>query len=270
MDIATAKPTLAERAGVPHHGLDLVDPDQPFSVADYRRLADEALAGIADRAGLALLVGGTGLYLRAVASGLPLDGRGSDPALRSGIEARLVGQGLASLVAELCRRDPRARDGIDLHNPRRVVRALERVILTGSAVPPPPTGYPAPVTWLGLDRPREEHGRVITARVEEQFQAGLLEEAAGLRSRYPEPLRAFSAVGYREAFDVLDGRATASEAMARVASRTRAYARRQRTWFRAEPGISWLGAGEGAADAARRVLAPWLRTLGPAVYAGLR
>jgi tRNA dimethylallyltransferase len=249
MDIGTAKPTPAERAEVPHHGLDLVDPDEPFSAADYLRHALEALRGVAARGRPALLVGGTGLYLRAVARGLPLGRGGSDPAVRATLEARLDREGLGALVTELGVRAPETRAAIDARNPRRVVRALERAIVAGTAAPPPPEGYPAPVLWLGLRLEAAEHRASIATRAAEQFAGGLLEEAAALRARYPESLRAFSALGYREAFDVLAGRSTTAEAVARDAQRTWAYAKRQATWFRSEPDVTWLRPGEGTGEA---------------------
>ena len=270
MDIATAKPSATELQVAPHHCLDLVAPDVPFTAADYQRAALAALAGIAERGGIALLVGGTGLYLRAIARGYPLDEGSSDPLLRAELEARIAQEGVEALGAELQQRDAAAAGSVDLRNPRRVIRALERAILTGSALPPPPQGYPAPLVWLGLRHQPPAHRRAINARVDEHFAAGLLEEAARLRSRYPEDLPAFSAMGYREAFDVLAGRCDVATARARDAQRTWAYARRQRTWFRSEPDITWLEAGEGAAAAAADVLAPFLGQLAQGDYAGGR
>ncbi len=270
MDIATAKPTPAELAAAPHHCLDLVDPDEPFSASDYQRAALDALHGIAERDGLALLVGGTGLYLRAVARGLPLDTGGRDRELRAELDARLERLGLEPLAKELKERDPVGAEAVDLRNPRRVVRALERAMVTGSATPPEPTGYPAPVTWLGLRREAAEHRRAIASRIDVHFAAGLLEEAALLLERYPEDLPAFSAMGYREAFDVIAGRIGVEEAKARDAQRTWSYVRRQGTWFRAEPDITWVAAGAGAPEAAADILAPFLRGTGRDVYAGAR
>jgi tRNA dimethylallyltransferase len=270
MDIATAKPTAEEQAAATHHCLDLVDPDEDFTTADYRHAALEALTAIAARGGVALLVGGTGLYLRTVARGLPVGRGDTDAAVRAALDARYEAKGLEGLVAELRRRDADAAERIDLRNPRRVIRALERAIVTGSASPPAPEGYPAPVTWLGLRLETGEHRRRIRARIEEHFERGLLDEAERLRSRYPEDLRAFSAMGYREAFDVLAGRCTLEQAMATDADRTWAYARRQRTWFRSEPDVAWLEAGEGSQDAARARLRPWHRQIERADYAGGR
>jgi tRNA dimethylallyltransferase len=250
MDIGTAKVSAADRSRLPHHCLDLVDPDEPFSAERYRRHALEALSGIAARGGVALLVGGTGLYLRAVARGLPLEETGSDPKLRAGLERRLVGEGLHVLVAQLRSAAPRTAAATDLANPRRVVRALERVQLTGDRPPPPPRGYPAPSVWIGLRLNRDDHDRRIAERARWQFANGLLDETAELRRRYDPSLRAFSAFGYREAFGVLDGRLTLAQAVDQTITRTRQFARRQQTWFRAEPGVHWLdAAGQPLAEA---------------------
>ena len=268
MDIGTAKATAEEQAAVPHHGIDLVGPDEPFTAADYQRAATSALAGIAARGGVALLVGGTGLYLRAVARGLPLDAGDTDAVVRAELEARLAADGLEPLVDELDRLDPAGAAAIDRRNPRRVVRALERARLTGSAAPTPPRGYDAPATWIGLTVEPEAHRAAIDRRVHDHFERGLLEEAERLRARYREDLGAFSAMGYREAFDVLAGRSTLEEARAADAQRTWVYARRQRTWFRAEPDMSWFEAGEGTAAAVQAHLAPFLEAAARDVYAG--
>lgn len=253
MDIGTAKVSAAERARVPHHGLDLVDPDVPFSVADFRRHALDALRELAARGRPAILAGGTGLYLRAVARGIPIESGGHDPVLRAAIEARLTAEGLAALVAELGERAPSVAATIDLANPRRVARALERATIHGDQPPPSPTGYAAPVVWLGTTTDAR-HAAAIESRAREQFANGLLDEAAGLLERYPEDLRAFGALGYREAFDVLAGRSTLEEAITTDIGRTRAFARRQRTWFRSEPDIRWLAPGGDRLDAALAVI----------------
>jgi len=270
MDIATAKPTPEERAAAPHHGLDLVDPDERFTAADYRDAALTALRDIAAHDGIALLVGGTGLYLRTLARGLPLGQGDSDPAVRAQLDARLDSDGLEPMVAELRTLDPDGATSIDIQNPRRVVRALERATLTGSARPPEPEGYPAPVIWLGLRLDDAEHRRRISTRIDEHFELGLLDEAARLRERYPEDLTAFSAMGYREAFDVLAERTDLETAKAADANRTWAYARRQRTWFRSESGVAWIESGEGSLPAAREALVPWLEHFGRDDYAGAR
>lgn len=242
MDIGTAKVTAEQRALVPHHGLDLADPDETFTAADYQQAADAALREIAARGGVALLVGGTGLYLRALARGLPLDETGRDAVVRAGLEQRLAGEGLHVLVAQLRSTAPRVAARTDVANPRRVVRALERVAVAGDTPPPAPRGYPARSVWIGLQVDPTQHREWITNRACGQFASGLLDEAAALRSRYDPTLPAFSAFGYHEAFAVLDGELTVEQAIERDAARTWQFARRQRTWFRAEPDITWFDA----------------------------
>ena len=244
MDIGTAKVSAADRARVPHHGLDLVDPDQPFNAADYRAHAMAALRGIAERGGVAILVGGTGLYIRAVARDVPLEEEGSSPQLRARLEGRLAGEGLHTLVAELRSRAPTIAARTDTANPRRVVRALERAELGGDRLPSPPRGYPAPSTWIGLDTAIPIHNRWIEERARWQFENGLLEETATLRDRHDTRAPSFSALGYAEGLAVLDGRMTTDAAIATDVRRTRQLARRQRTWFRSEPGVTWLEADD--------------------------
>ncbi len=250
LDIGTAKVGAEERARVPHHGLDLVDPDQPFSVAAFADHARGVLARLALTGGLAILVGGTGLYLRAVARGLDTEALPHDPAIRARIEAELTRGGLGAAAGRLAIIAPQRAARTDLRNPRRVARALELAELAGDRPPPPPRGYPAPVAWLGLDVDPVTHAEWIAGRAREQFDAGLVEEARTLRERYDPALPAFSAIGYREAWAVLDGRATLEQAIEADARRNVAFAKRQRTWFRSEPGIRWLNAREDAlADA---------------------
>jgi len=259
LDIGTAKVTAADRARVPHHGIDLVEPDDPFSVADFTRHAREVLARLADRGAVAILAGGTGLYLRAVARGLDADALPSDPDLRARLEAQLDSDGLDSLVRRLREIAPTQAERVDLRNPRRVVRALEIAELRGDAGPPAPLGYDGPVTWIGLTVDPHMHARWIADRARAQFDAGLLDEARALRERFDPALPAFSAIGYREAWTVLDGGLTREAAIKLDAKRNVAFAKRQRTWFRSEPDIEWLDATSElstgrAFDAARRLL----------------
>jgi tRNA dimethylallyltransferase len=253
LDIGTAKVAAGIRDEIPHHGLDLVAPDEPFSVADFVRHARDALAGMMARAtadgrpSLAILVGGTGLYLRALARGLDVDALPANPEVRARVEAELAGEGLHVTVARLRSLAPGLASRIDLANPRRVARALEIAELQGDAPPPPPRGYPAPVAWLGLRLPPQEHGRWIERRARDQFEAGLIEEARALRERYDPALPAFSAIGYREAWAVIDGELTLEQAVALDARRNVQFAKRQATWFRSEPGITWLAASAPAA-----------------------
>jgi tRNA dimethylallyltransferase len=256
LDIGTAKVEAATRARIRHHGLDLVEPDEPFSVAEFVAHATEALAGIAGRGGAAILVGGTGLYLRAVGRGLDVDALPSDATLRSRLEADLARDGLPAAAERLRRTAPKLAATVDLHNPRRVVRALEIAELVGDRPRPLPRGYPGPALWLGLTLDGATHRAWIEGRARAQFDAGLLAEAARLRERHDPALPAFSAIGYREAWTVLDGSATLEEAIAEDVRRNVAFARRQRTWFRSEPGIDWI-------DAAADPLAPALERVGP-------
>ncbi len=245
LDIGTAKASTADRARVPHHGLDLVDPDEAFSVVDFVAHASAVLADLADRSGIAILAGGTGLYLRAVARGLDTAALPSDQAVRARLEAELASAGLAPLVERLTALAPTRAAAIDRQNPRRVVRALEIAELQGDEPLPAPRGYPGRSAWFGLTVDADEHARRIVARAQAQFDAGLIEEARTLRERFDPTLPAFSAIGYREAWAVLDGTSTLEAAIELDARRNLAFARRQATWFRAEPGITWLEASDG-------------------------
>lgn len=242
LDIGTAKATAADRARVTHHGLDLVDPDQPFSVVDFVEHATAVLRELGERDGVAILAGGTGLYLRAVGRGLDTAALPGDPGLRAELEAELARDGLAPLAERLRAIAPTLAGRVALQNPRRVVRALEMAELRGDVLPPPPRGYPGPIAWLGLAVEAGPHGARIAARAQAQFDAGLIGEAQALRERFDPGLPAFSAIGYREAWAVLDGRTTLAEAIELDARRNVAFARRQGTWFRSEPDLAWLDA----------------------------
>jgi tRNA dimethylallyltransferase len=245
LDIGTAKATPKERRGIRHHGLDLVVPDQPFTVADFAAHARGPLAGIAERGGLAILVGGTGLYLRAVARGLDTEALPSDPDVRARLEAEFLAVGLEPLVERLRAVAPRRAAAIDTANPRRVVRALEIAEVAGGEPEiPEPRGYDGPVAWIGLEVEPVTHREWIANRAQAQFDAGLIDEARTLRDRYDPALPAFSAIGYREAWAVLDGELSREAAIAEDARRNQAFAKRQRTWFRSEPGVEWLDGAE--------------------------
>ncbi len=258
MDIGTAKVSAAERARIPHHGLDLVDPDEAFSVADFADHARTVLEAIAAQGRVALLVGGTGFYLRAVARGLDVDALPSDPAIRAVIGADIERDGLAPAVERLQRLAPVLAQRVDLRNTRRVERALEIATLQGDRPLPQAQGYPAPSLWLGLAVEPSIHRRWIADRAASQFSGGLFDEATRLRARYPATLRPFTAIGYPEAFSVLEGRADVPAAVAETIRRTLAFAKRQGTWFRREPEIAWLDSTQDAypdaIEAVRRFL----------------
>jgi tRNA dimethylallyltransferase len=234
MNIGTAKPTLAERWRVPHHLLDLVEPDAAFSVADFVRAAEPVLADLAARDGIAILVGGTGLWLRAIATGLDVDASPADSELRARLEVQLAEAGVGALAAQLTAEAPLTAARTDLRNPRRVVRALEIARLRGDGPPVGALGYGGRVLRLNLTLDPEQNWAWIERRAIGQLEAGLPDEAAGLRLRYGSSLRAFSAIGYQEAFDLLDGRIDRAGFLAVNVARNVAFARRQRTWFRSD------------------------------------
>ena len=242
LDIGTAKVTEADRRRVPHAGLDLADPDERFAVSDFTTHADAVVTDLATREGVALLVGGTGLYLRAVARGLDLASLPDDPAVRARLEAEFEVEGLEPLAARLQATSPTLAATTQLANPRRVIRALEIAELRGDGPRPAPRGYGGRSLWLGLDVAADEHRRRITERARDQFDAGLIDEAVALRERYDPSLPAFSAIGYQEAWAVVDGAITREAAIEQDARRNVAFAKRQRTWFRAEPDLAWLEA----------------------------
>ena len=192
--------------------------------------------------GIGILAGGTGFWLRAVFAGIDTDALPSDPETRRGIEALLTSDGLDAVASRLTAIAPGLAARTDLHNPRRVVRALEIGTLRGDAPLPARVGYPAPVLGLQLVVEPVEHQRRILRRARAQFAAGLVDEASALRERFDPRLPAFSAIGYRESWAVLDGECTVEEAIARDARRNAQFAKRQRTWFRAEPALSVVDA----------------------------
>jgi tRNA dimethylallyltransferase len=244
LDIGTAKASAADRARVPHAGLDLVDPDQRFALSDFAAHARGVLDDLATRGGegVALLVGGTGLYLRAVGRGLALDALPDDPAVRARLEAEFAAEGVEPLTTRLRQVAPTLAAGVDLANPRRVIRALEIAEIRGDGPLPAARGYDGPSAWIGLTLERDEHDRRIAERARGQFDAGLVDEAVALRERFDPALPAFSAIGYREAWAVADGELRRDDAIHEDARRNVAFAKRQRTWFRAEPDVQWLDA----------------------------
>lgn len=242
LDIGTAKATAGERARVVHHGIDLVDADRPYSVADFRAHALDALGALGERGGVGILAGGTGFWLRAVTAGIDTDALPSDAGVRAGIEADLARDGVPMLAARLEALAPRLAARTDPRNPRRVVRALEIATLQGDAPLPVPVGYAAPLLGVQLVVEPAEHRRRIVARARAQFDAGLVDEARALRERFDPTLPAFSAIGYRESWAYLDGDLTLDAAIELDARRNVAFANRQRTWFRREPGLAVLDA----------------------------
>lgn len=262
LDIGSAKPTPAERALVPHHLIDLADPQEPFSAADYARLARQALSGIRDRGRLPVVVGGTGLYLRALLEGL-FEGPSRDPELRQRLEAMAGRWGQGALHRLLRRVDPAAADRIQPADRVRVVRALEVFRLTrepltahhqraGSRL----TGFAVRMVGLALDR-GELRARV-ERRTDEMWQGGLLNEVRGLLAKgYARDLRPLQAIGYRQAVAAIEGRLSEAAARRDMVTATMRYAKRQMTWFRHQAEVRWHSSAEAAlADARRGLEAP--------------
>jgi len=243
MDIGTAKPSLAERAEIPHHLLDLVDPDEEFAVAQWQSAARVAVAAIEGRGHRALLVGGTGLYLRSVTDDLEIPGRW--PAVRAELEAELAARGPEALHARLAAVDPLAASRMEPTNSRRIVRALEVTIGAGrrfSSFGPGLDANPStPFDLVGLQvEPATLAGR-ISARYRDQLAAGFLDEVRGLAARPAGLSRtAAQALGYRELLAHLGGALSLEEAVGIAIGRTRQFARRQRAWFRRDPRITWV------------------------------
>jgi tRNA dimethylallyltransferase len=249
MDVGTAKPSPEERAGVPHHLLDVADPVEPFSVARFQVLAREALAGIRDRGRPALLVGGSGLYYRAVVDDLEFPG--TDPAVRGVLQAEAAVIGPEVLHRRLAGFDPRAAAGMEPSNARRAVRALEVAALTGrpfSSFARAWDRYPGDrVRAAGVTMPPDVLRARIEARVRRLIDGGLVDEVRGLLDR-GFAVTATQAIGYVEMAEHLVGRCGLEEAAERMVRRTRSLARRQLAWFRRDPRIRWFEAGpEGAA-----------------------
>jgi len=260
LDVGTAKATPEERAAVPHHLVDVAEPDEEWSVARFQQAARDAVDEIAARGHRALLVGGTGLYVQAVVDDLRFPGE--DLALRAQLEAwTCEPEGLGAAYAELDALDPVAARRIDPHNARRIVRALEVIRLTGEPFSSFGPGVAAfgstvfPVSMVGVWLPRAVIARRIDARVDSMRAAGLLDEASRHGGRLSRT--AAQAIGYREMLAVLDGETSEADALAVVTSRTRALARRQRMWFRRDPRTTWLGAADNPCAALPALLALW-------------
>lgn len=235
MDVGTAKPTPAERGGVPHHLIDVLDPWEAASVADYRSWAASTAAEVERRGRRVLFVGGTALYLKALLRGL-FDGPAADPELRRQFEEEADRQGNAALHARLAAVDPLAAARLHPNDRRRVVRALEVATRTGRPLSDWQREHDRPaagVSVVALERPRAELCGRIDRRVVAMFQDGLVDEVQRLQAG-PRPLGPVPAqgVGYREVLDLLAGHASLEQTVSRVQARTRQFAKRQATWFR--------------------------------------
>jgi len=239
LDVGTAKPTPAERVRIPHHCLDLVDPGESFDVARFRTAAAGAIAAIAARGHVPLVVGGTGLYVRALLRGLcPAPPRA--PALRAELEAAVAAEGSAALHRRLAALDPAAAARVAPRDTVRIVRALEVALATGVPLSRWQAEHrfaerPYDALVIGLARPTAELDARIAARANAMVAAGFLDEVSALVARGV----VVDAVGYREMLACVDGRTDVATAVAATVRATRRFAKRQRTWFRREPDVVW-------------------------------
>ncbi|MEU1391524.1 MULTISPECIES: tRNA (adenosine(37)-N6)-dimethylallyltransferase MiaA [unclassified Nonomuraea] len=237
MDIGTAKLTLAEQRGVPHHLLDIWDVTVTASVAEYQRLARELFAKI----DVPVLVGGSGLYVRAALDDLEFPG--TDPVIRARLEEELAERGPAPLYERLRELDPAAAEAILPSNGRRVVRALEVIEHSGRPFSATMPSYDAvyPSVQLGLEVPRPELDERIELRVERMWAAGLVEEVRALLGQgLAEGRTAGRALGYAQVIRFLEGEWSEEQAFAETVRATRRFARRQESWFRRDPRVRWL------------------------------
>jgi tRNA dimethylallyltransferase len=248
MDIGTAKPTAAEKDGVPHYLLDIKNPDEEYTVADYKRDAIATISQILKNKRMPILVGGTGLYVDAVLDNLDIPEVKADPELRASIEKDIAENGLAAVFKKLVDRDPEAAYIVDPRNPRRVVRALEVAILTGE----PFTAQRKKneplfdAIKIGINPPTDILRQRITMRVDLMFQDGLVAEVETLVKKYGKSCAAFDAIGYREVIDYLDSNLSLEQATDIMKYNTWHYAKRQMTWFKKDKNIHWIAAPEEA------------------------
>jgi tRNA dimethylallyltransferase len=246
-DIGTAKPGPEERARVPHHLIDILDPHERYSAGEVARRAREAVSGIQERGNTPIIVGGSGLYLRALFEGISPVPPG-DPEVRSELRRRLENEGLAALSAELARVDPETAARLGAGDTQRILRALEVARVSGrplsSWIAEQPFGTQrVDALRLGLTLPRTVLYDRIAGRVARMVELGWVEEVARLLARGLDPgLPAFQAIGYRQIVRHLEGEWSLEHAIAETVKATRRFAKRQETWFRREPDVTWFSA----------------------------
>lgn len=256
MDIGTAKLAVEERRGIPHHLLDVLDPTEEASVADYQREARAAVDAILQRDAVPILVGGSGLYVSSVIFDFKFPG--TDPAIRERLEAELLEVGPGQLYRALAAVDPEAAVAIGPHNGRRIVRALEVNEMTGKPFGsglPDESAYRLPTTLIGLATPRDVLVPRLDARVGEMWQSGIVAETRSILSAEVRPgfgVTAARAIGYAQAIAQIGGLISEQEAIEQTRALTRKYARRQVGWFRRYPLIDWLDS-----DSADRIERSW-------------
>ena len=260
LDIGTAKPTTAERALIRHHLIDICEPDEIVTLAEYQRLAYAAIDGVLARDRLPILVGGTGQYVKAVVEGWGIPKVPPQPRLRRAL-ARLGGEELARWLSEL---DPEAAGKIDPRNVRRVIRALEVTLVRGRPISELQRKIPPPydICMIGLTRDRELLYDRIDKRVVAMMQSGFLGEMERLyQAGYSRQLPALSGLGYRQLYAYFEGQMSLEEAVDRIKFETHRFARQQATWFRQDdPRVHWFDLGqEGVETAVLTTIRAWLK-----------
>jgi len=266
MDIGTGKPTPAERAALPHHLLDVVDPHERYHAARFRREALEAIEAIRARGRLALVVGGTGLYVRALLKGLH-PAPPADPTVRRELEASLAAHGPEALHRRLAARDPRAAARLHPRDHVRIVRALEVDVLGGRGAERADWARAVPpfrLLMVGLRQPREALNRRIGDRVRGMVARGMMAEVRQLLAAgYDDTLPAMGGIGYRQFAAVLRGAISEADAVRLMIRDTTRYAKRQMTWFARDPEIRWLDVDAvGGPASAAAAIAGWAREEG--------
>lgn len=244
MDIGTAKPSKEEMTRIPHHLIDIVNPDETLSLAVFQQLAREIISDIHKRGKLPLLVGGTGQYVRAVTQGWSPPEVKPDERLRAALEIMKEERGKEWLYEKLEHLDPAAAKAIDMRNVRRTIRALEVILTTGRRFSEQRGSGESPyeLITIGLIRPREELYQRVDERIEKMFADGLLDEVQSLLAhRYSPSLPSMSAIGYRECVSLVKGSMTLEQTKVEMRRATRVFVRRQGNWFKeSDPHIKWF------------------------------
>lgn len=258
MDIGTAKPSLAEQTAVPHHLIDICDPNETLTLGEYQRLAYQTIDQVLANGRLPILVGGTGQYIRAVVEGWGIPKVSPHQPLRRALE-KMDGDTLAKWLQAL---DPVAAERIDPRNLRRVIRALEVVLVTGIPISTHQKKTPPPykILQIGLDRDREQLYQRIDDRVDQMMVDGLLEELYQLKEAgYGRSLPSMSGLGYRQLWAYVAGEMTLEEAIERIKFETHRFSRQQNNWFRRDDAsICWFDLGEDVETAVTETVANWL------------
>lgn len=261
LNIGTAKPDREDRDRVPHHLLDLVDPSDSFSAAQFQRHAYAAIDDILERGRLPLLVGGTGLFIRAVVNDYPFEAVGESP-WRHRLQDWLAHQGLEALRRKLKVADPESYHRIATGDERRTIRALEVFLTAGRTVSREPGTPRYQVLQVGLRRHRDHLRQRILDRAKSQLSAGLLDEVLGLLAQgVPPHAPAMLALGYREGVEWARGRLALAEVLPLMVLHTAQYAKRQMTWFRRDPDTRWIDLDGVPSEDALKLLRSWTRGL---------